>query len=208
MMWRVPGTVRMGAIEAPPALVARALARGAVALAMGRALHSASSGTFEVRCIMATRASLKFQPHRPGEAKSVPRRTGGAVEVGSECPAREALAVRHARVGRRAHPVGRTRAVVAADRHCTQGEVRLRYGRVVGGCGCGGLVPEQSLGWPAGPVQLASHRQKGTATDALTHWPLPEHPGVPGQSAVIGRSATLQTRLVRGGFVFVRISQA
>ncbi len=173
----------MGAIEAAPALVARALARGAVALAMGCALHSASSGTFEVCCIMATRASLKFQPHRSG--KSVPRRTGGTVEVGSQCPSREALAVRHARVGRRAHPVGRTRAVVAADWHCTgRGEIEIQSSG-------GRLVPEQSLGRPAGPVQLALHRQKGTATDALTHWPLPEHPGVPGQSAVIGWSAIL-----------------
>lgn len=42
---------------------------------------------------------------------------------------------------------------------------------------------EQSLGWPAGPVQLAWHRQKGTAT-VLTHWPLPEHAGLPGQSGI------------------------
>lgn len=43
---------------------------------------------------------------------------------------------------------------------------------------------EQSLGWPAGPVQLASHRQKGCDPVLLIQRPLLLHAGWPGQSGI------------------------
>lgn len=124
----------MGAIEAAPALVARALARGAVALAMGCALHSASSGAFEVCCIMAIGASLKFQPHRSGnlsvclDVRVEQSRSGPSVQP-----------VRHWQCGTPVSAAVHTPLAglvqLLLQIGTAQGDVRLRYGRVVGGCG-------------------------------------------------------------------------